>query len=334
MGDTGIEYHAPTTLAEAVALLGAHGEAAAPLAGGTDLVPALKQGLLRARHLVSLSRITDHGEIAATANGGLVIGAFATLAEVARSPLVRSACPALAEAAAQAGSPLLRNRGTIGGNLCLDTRCWYYNQTEAWRASRALCQKAGGEQCYVNQKRNVCVALFSADTPPVLLAAGAHLTLVGPAGARTIPVDALYSGDGLRPLAKDPGEIVTAIVLPPMPSRWGSAYLKHSARESIDFPLLGVAATVALGGDGTIASARIAVTAARSAPCRLPGLEAALDGRGVPTEGDRKLAGLAQQSLGPLFLTEAVPHKRHVAGLMAVEAVARAAAAARGKGRG
>lgn len=332
MGTTRIEYHAPTTLAQAVALLSEHGQAAAPLAGGTDLVPALKHGVLRARHLVSLSRIAGHREIATTPDGGLAIGAFATLAEVARSPLVRSACPALAEAAAQAGSPLLRNRGTLGGNVCLDTRCWYYNQTEAWRASRALCQKAGGERCYVNQKQNVCVALFSADTPAVLLTAGARLTLAGPEGERTIAVEQLYSGAGLRPLTKTPGEILTTIALPAPSARWGTAYLKHSARESIDFPLLGVAAAVSLAADGIISEARVAVTAARSAPCRLPAVEAALAGRPAPAEGDPELARVARGALGPLFLTEAVPHKRTLAGLMAVEAVARAAAAARGRG--
>ncbi|OGK80390.1 MAG: hypothetical protein A2X52_20485 [Candidatus Rokubacteria bacterium GWC2_70_16] len=331
MTATRIEYHAPTTLAQAVALLGEHGPAAAPLAGGTDLVPALKYGVLRARHLVSLARIPGHRDIATTAEGGLSIGAFATLAAVARSPLVSAVCPALAEAAAQAGSPLLRNRGTLGGNVCLDTRCWYYNQTEAWRASRALCQKAGGEQCYVNQKQNVCVALFSADTPAALIAVGARATLAGPAGERIVPVEALYSGEGLRPLAKGEAEIVTDIAVPAPPARSGTAYLKHSQRESIDFPLLGAAAAVALSPGGTIASARIALTGARSAPCRLPELEAALAGGPVPAEGDRELARLATGSLGALFLTEAVPHKRRLAGLMAVDAVARAAAAAQGR---
>jgi len=331
MTATRIEYHAPTTLAEAVAILGAHGAAAAPLGGGTDLVPALKHGLLRPRHLVSLSRIPGYRDIAKTAEGGLSIGAFATLRDVASSPLVRDACPALAEAAAQAGSPLLRNRGTLGGNVCLDTRCWYYNQTEPWRASRALCQKAGGEPCYVNQKQNVCVALFSADTPAALIAVGARATLAGPAGERTVQVEELYSGDGLRPLTKGEAEILIGIVLPAAPARWGTVYLKHSPRESIDFPLLGVAAAVALAPGGTIASARVAVTGARSAPCRLPELEAAVAGRPVPAEGDGELARLAARSLGALFLTEAVPHKRRLAGLMAVDAVARAAAAAPGR---
>ena len=322
-----LHYHTPETLEEAIALLGRHGPGAMPLAGGTDLVPALKQGVLRARHLVSLGRIRGFREISMTPSGGLAIGAFATLRAVAESPLVRAACPALAEAAAQAGSPLLRNRGTLGGNLCLDTRCWYYNQTEAWRESRALCQKAGGEQCYVNQKQNRCVALFSADTPAVLVALEAHAALAGPRGARTVPVEALYSGDGLAPFSKNPAEIVTLVTVPAWQRRRGTAYLKWSVRESIDFPVLGAAAAVALAPDGTLDRVRVALTGVRSAPVRLLAFEAALTGRAAPNEGDPELAAAAAGEVGTLFLSEAAPHKRRLAGLLAVEAVARAAVA-------
>jgi 4-hydroxybenzoyl-CoA reductase subunit beta len=321
-------YHGPETLEEAIALLARYGAGAVPLAGGTDLVPALKQGVLPARHLVSLGRIPGFREISMTPSGGLAIGAFATLRAVADSPLVRSSCKALAEAAAQAGSPLLRHRGTLGGNLCLDTRCWYYNQTEAWRASRPLCQKAGGERCYVNQKQNRCVALFSADTPAVLVAVGARVALAGPRGERTVPVEALYSGDGLAPLAKSAAEIVTLVTVPGSKGRRGTAYLKWSARESIDFPILGTAAAVSLGADGALDEVRVALTGVCSAPVRLAGFEAMLCGRAAPSPGDPALSEAVAGELGSLFLSDAVPHKRRVAGLLAVEAVARAAAAA------
>jgi len=330
MPSRGLEYHAPDTLAGAVALLAEHGAAACLLAGGTDVVPAFKLGILGARHLVSLKRVAGARGIALTDEGDLVIGALATLCEVASSPLVRTACPALAVAAGQAGSPLLRNRGTLGGNVCLPTRCWYYDQSAAWRASRPSCLKTGGTQCYVNQKENRCVALFSADTPAVLLAAGARATLIGPDGERTIPLETLYTGDGLRPLAKGDAEILTALTVPRCPARSGTAYLKESVRESIDFPVLGVAAVVALEAGGTIAEARVAITGARSAPCRLPEVEAAVRGRPVPGPGERHLARLATRSLGPLFLSESVPYKRTLAGLMTVEALAAAAAEARG----
>lgn len=325
---TDVDYHAPETLDQAVALLSEHGTAATPLGGGTDVVPALKYGVLAARHLVSLKRIPGCRDIAVTPGGELAIGAFATLHAVSTSPVVRAHCPALAEAAGQAGSPLLRNRGTLGGNVCLDTRCWYFNQTTGWRASRPLCLKTGGEECYVNEKQNRCVALFSADTPPVLLAVGARATLRGPAGERTLPVEQLYSGEGLAPIRRDVGELVTAITVPAPPPRWGAVYLKHSVRESIDFPILGVAAGVALDPSGHIAEARVALTGAKSAPVRLSGFEAELRGRPVPAADERGES--VARSLGALFLTDAVPHKRRLAGLMTVDAVRRAAAAAQG----
>ena len=327
-----IEYHAPETLEQALALLREHRAAAALLAGGTDIVPALKYRVLQACHLVSLKRIPGLRHISLNQHGDLSIGAFATLREVAASPLVRAVCPALAEAASQAGSPVLRNRGTLGGNICLDTRCWYYNQTERWRASRALCQKAGGELCFVNEKQNLCVALFSADTPPVLIVVGARATLAGLEGERTMAVEALYSGDGLKPLAKGDAEIITTVTVPAPPARWGTAYLKHSVRESIDFPILGVAAAVGLGEDGTIREARVALTGAKTAPLRLLEVETALRGCPPPEEGDRVLAQMASHALGPLFLCDTVPHKRRLAGLMTVDAVRQAAAAARPEG--
>lgn len=324
-----IEYHAPETLEQALALLREHRATATLLAGGTDLVPALKQRVLQACHLVSLKRIPGLRHISINPHGDLSIGALATLRDVAVSPLVRAACPALAEAASQAGSPVLRNSGTLGGNVCLDTRCWYFNQTERWRASRLLCQKAGGEQCFVNEKQNQCVALFSADTPPVLIVAGACATLAGLEGERTMPVEALYSGDGLRPLAKGNAEIITKITVPALPPRWGTAYLKHSARESIDFPVLGVAAAVGLREDGAIREARVALTGAKTSPFRLFEVEAALRGCRPPEEGDRALAQVAARALGPLFLSDTVPHKRWLAGLVTVDAVRHAGAAAR-----
>jgi len=324
-----IEYHMPETLPQACALLSAHGAAAALLAGGTDVVSALKHGVLGARHLVSLKRIPGLSEVSRESDGGLTIGALVKLCEVAESAAVRSVCAALAEAAGQAGSPLLRNRGTLGGNVCLETRCWFYNQNESWRASRPPCLKAGGDQCYVNRTQNQCVALFSADTPAALITGRARVRLAGPRGERSLPIEDLYSSDGLRPLTRENGEILTAVTLPAPRPRSGSAYLKYSVRESIDFPVLGIAASVALDGNGGIGDLRLAVTGVKPAPMRLVEFEAALRDRAAPRENDSGLAGIASRTLGTLYLTDTVPHKRHVAGLMAVEAVCRAAAAAR-----
>ena len=324
-----LEYHAPESLERAVAMLAEEPGAGALLGGGTDLVAALKCGLLRVRRLVSLRAVPAHREIARTADGGLRIGAFATLHAVAGAAAVRAACPALAEAAAQTASPALRNRATLGGNACIDTRCWYYNQSARWRAHRAPCLKAGGERCYANQGENRCVALFSADTPAALVACGARVTLRGPRGERTQPLENLYSGDGLTPLVKDPAEIVTGIELPAAPAGSGSAYEKWRERDSIEFPVVGAAAYLRLGPGGEVAEARIVLTGVGPGPLRLGGTEAALAGRAAPDEADREIADAVSRSLGVLYLAEAVPHKRRVAGVCVAAAVARAAAAAR-----
>ncbi len=323
-----LEYHAPESLDEAVALLGRWGPRAALLAGGTDVVGALKHGVLAKNHFVSLKRIREFRDIAVSESGDLLIGAFTSLDAIASSEAVRERCLALAEAAGKAVSPLLRGRATLGGNLCLDTRCWYFNQSESWRASRAPCLKAEGAQCWANEKRNICVALFCAETPPALMVAGARVHLRGPAGERTIGADELYSGDGLAPLKLEAAEVVTTVAIPPRPPRWGSTYLKYAARGSIDFPLLGIAAGVRLEPDGRIAEARIAVTGARSAPFRLVDFEAELRGRPVPDEAER--GDSVARSLGMLYLSDDVPYKRRLAGLLAAEAVRRAAGIARG----
>lgn len=325
MQDGPFEYHAPDSLDQAVGLLREHGSDAAPFSGGTDLLLAYKRGTLRARHIVSLAGIPDLRAIESRLDGGLAIGALATLREVAVSNPVRSTCPALAEAAGRAGSPLLRNRGTLGGNVCLDTRCWYFNQSEAWRASRAPCEKAGGDECYVNVKENLCVALFAADTPPALIVAGAEATLAGPDGERTVAVETLYSGDGLLPIARAGEEVLIRLIIPAPGPRSGSAYVKYSVRDSIDFPIVGAAAMVVLAGDGSIEAARVAFTGIRAAPFRIPELEAGLEGRDPPGAADGELTALTAKALGSLWLSDAVPHKRRVAGLTALEAVTRAA---------
>jgi len=323
MPEAALEYHAPESLDEALELLARCGPRAALLAGGTDVVPALKSGVLGKEHLVSLKRIREFRDIALGERGELRIGAFTPLDEIASSAAVRRHCAALAEAAGRAVSPLLRGRATLGGNLCLDTRCWYFNQSEAWRASRALCLKAGGERCWVNETRNTCVALFCAETPPALMVAGARVDVRGPAGARTIAVDALYSDDGLAPLRREAVEIVTTVVLPQSPPRWGSTYLKLATRDSIDFPLLGVAAGVQLDAEGRIAEARVALTGAKSAPFRLTQFESELRGGAVPDESERGES--VARSIGMLYLSDDVPYKRRLAGLLAAEAVGRAA---------
>lgn len=327
------QYESPQSLEQALRILAEYRHESLLLAGGTDVVPALKYRVLRPRVLVSTRDIPGLRDEVPAEDGGLRLGALRTLRDVARSPQVRSRFPALAEAAGQVASPLIRNQATLGGNVCLDTRCWYYNQSEEWRSSRPLCLKAGGEECYVNAKENRCVALFSADTPPALIALGAQATLASARGERTVPVEALYADEGLSPLAREPDEVLTWIRIPPPPPRSGAAYIKYSPRGSIDFPVLGVAASVRLDGGREIAEARIVLTAAKAGPHRLPEAEGHLVGRALAPEPLAELSALASRTVGTLFLSDTVPYKRRLLGLMVADAV-EAAVARAGNGPG
>src|SRR5215468_5647321 len=179
-------YVAPRTAREAARVLADHGPEAMPVAGGTDLFPNMKRGQMRPKVLVGLRGLAEaHGIVA---NGGLRLGALATLTEVSEHAGVRARWGAVATSAGLVSSPPLRNAGTIGGNLCVDTRCNYYNQSEFWRASIGHCMKKDGDVCLVAPGSSKCWALSSSDTAPVMIALGAEVTLVGPGGDRRIPV--------------------------------------------------------------------------------------------------------------------------------------------------
>jgi 4-hydroxybenzoyl-CoA reductase subunit beta len=233
------------------------------------------------------------------ANGTLRLGAMATLTEVAEDPSVRERWPAVAKAAGLVSSPPLRNAGTIGGNLCVDTRCNYYNQTEFWRASIGYCMKRDGDICLVAPGSKTCWALSSSDTAPVMIALGAEVGLVGPAGERRIPVSDLYGPDGIAYLAKTPDEILTEIHVPDR-SAWRATYRKVRRRGSIDFPILGVAAAVSLGTDHVVEEARIVVGAVHTYPVEATDAAAFLRGKVLDAEAIEMAAGIAYKPAKPL----------------------------------
>ena len=206
-------YHRPDTVEQAVSILAEHGSSAMPIAGGTDLVPNMKHRLFEPAHLVAMKGIEGLRGIREN-DGYLDIGAGERLTAVASHPQVRLQLPALADAAAHVAGPQLRNAGTIGGNVCLDTRCTYYNQTHFWRQALGYCLKKDGDTCHVTRVGKKCVAAHSADTPPVLMTLGAELDLVGPEGARTLPVSDFFVTDGIWNSRREPGEILTRIRIP------------------------------------------------------------------------------------------------------------------------
>ncbi|MGH7349856.1 MAG: FAD binding domain-containing protein [Candidatus Rokuibacteriota bacterium] len=257
-------YLAPVSVADAVKLMADHGPEAMLVAGGTDLYPNMKRRQFEPTVLVGLRGVRDLAGVRRPGGGGLAVGAGTTLTAVSRHPEVRARYAALATAAGAVSTPQLRNMGTLGGNVCVDTRCNYYNQSYQWRKAVNFCMKKDGEICLVAPGSSRCWAVSSSDAAPALWSLGASVRLAGPAGERIIPISALYQDDGIQYLTKQPGEIVTEIVLPPADGL-RSVYLKLRRRGSFDFPVLGVAATLHLDGP-IVRRARIVLGAVASLP--------------------------------------------------------------------
>jgi 4-hydroxybenzoyl-CoA reductase subunit beta len=233
------------------------------IAGGTDLLPNMKRRHQTPSTLVSLARIEALKKIA---NGSsATLGAGLTLNEIVANPMVREKYAGLYQAAAQVATVHLRNMGTLGGNLCLDTRCNYYNQNYEWRKAIDFCLKKDGEICWVATASKRCVATSSTDCAPALIALGASVRLVSAQGERDVALADLYRNDGIDYLARRPDEILTEVRLPPTEG-WRSSYWKLRRRGAFDFPVLGVAAAVKTAPDGTVEEARIALGAVSSRP--------------------------------------------------------------------
>ena len=275
-------FVAPRTVGEAAAALAEAPSETMLLAGGTDLLPNMKRRQQVPRTLVSLRHVDALGRLAPSErasrgvrNGnGLEIGAGVTLTELVRSPLVRNACAGLWQAAAQVATPHLRNMGTIGGNLCLDTRCTYYDQTYEWRQAIGFCMKKAGDICWVATSSPRCLAVSSTDTAPVLQALGATVRLVSAAGERNVPVADLFANDGIAYMTRSPNEIVTDVHVPSQDG-WRSTYWKLRRRGSFDFPVASAAVAARLDG-ARVLEARVVLGAVASRPLTSARAEAIL----------------------------------------------------------
>jgi 4-hydroxybenzoyl-CoA reductase subunit beta len=297
-------YVAPESVAEAADLLAAASPGdAAIVAGGTDLIPNMKRRQQTPGTLVGLRRIAELRRV--TNGDGLAIGAGVTLTELLRAlpndPLAPVA--ALREAAQQVATPHLRNMGTIGGNLCLDTRCNYYDQNYEWRKAIDFCMKKDGETCWVATSSPRCLAVSSTDTAPALIALGASVTLTSAGGPRTLPVTSLYQNDGIHYLTRKPAEILTAVHVPRLDG-WRSTYWKLRRRGSFDFPVLSVAAAVKIARDGTVEDARIVLGAVASRPMDASASAAELVGGSLTDEMIAAAADRAAQLSKPMDNTD------------------------------
>lgn len=299
-------YHRPSSLADALALIAAH-EDALPIAGGTDLMPNMKHRLFTPRHLVALKGVAElHGIGLADAEGNaveegspaaaqLVIGAAETLTAVARHPLVRRIAPALAEAAAHVAGPQIRNAGTMGGNLCLDTRCTYYNQSLFWRQALGYCLKKDGDVCHVTRVGKKCVAAHSADTPPVLIALHAVADLASAEGSRTVTVDQFFVANGEWNTVRRRDELVARIRIPLPGPGVRTAYRKVRQRNSVDFPLLSIAAAADVAPDQAVRSLSLVVSALGARPKVVTGLDRIVAGHRLGDVADAVAAQAFKQ---------------------------------------
>lgn len=269
------KYHRPNTLSEALELLHELQPDAMLLAGGTDLLPNMKRRLFTPKHVIGISHLSELSYM--RHNGqGLHLGAGATLESLEYDAALAQAYPALVKATASISTPQLRNMGTIGGNLCLDTRCNYYNQSFFWRQALGFCMKKDATVCRVALSSPICLAAHSADTAPVLTVLGAEVTIRTAKSERQVRLADLYRNDGITFLKLERDEILTDISIP-APDGWRASYQKLRDRESFDFPIAGLAVALKLDG-ATVADVRTATTGMFSAPLPLKAVEDALRG--------------------------------------------------------
>jgi 4-hydroxybenzoyl-CoA reductase subunit beta len=323
------ELHRPETLEDVVRLAHEHEGRFDYLAGGTDLLPNYKMHLNLRPHLIALDRVS------ALAGHSLDrLGAMARLADLERDPALRSAYPGVADALDEIATPLVRASGTVGGNLLLETRCFFFNQSYFWRQSLGFCLKADGDACHVVPQKRICYATFSGDLAPVLMTLDAEIELIGADGAtRRVPVAELYDsdGDGIRRLRTRPGELLVAVHLPPESRHAASAYLKLRVRPTFDFPELGVAATLSEDDDGRVRTLRLAAGGLETHPRRFDELTRPLLGERLTDGRLGALAEAIQRGVRPVHNTFLAPdYRKKMAGVFVRRAIQRARASRRG----
>ncbi len=302
--------HRPASVLAAASLLAAE-PGARLLAGGTDLMPNLRRGIEQPPTLIALDGVRDIGEIAFD-SGGVSIGAGVTLAQLARDARIARDWPVIAEAAASVAGPGHRNAASLGGNLCQDTRCVYYNQSDWWRAANDHCLKRGGDTCHVAPQGQRCHAAYAGDMAPALLVLGAQVELLSRGGVRRVPLAALYRDDGAAHLLLARDEVLARVHLPAAAApTLRSGYRKARTRAAMDFPLAGVACALTLQA-GAIAALRIAITGTNPNPFLLEGCDA-FAGRRVDAELLAQLGKNVQKQVSPMRSTVTPSNYRRLA---------------------
>jgi 4-hydroxybenzoyl-CoA reductase subunit beta len=315
----------PKTLDEAVSLMANHNGEVKVVAGGTDLLPSMKQKLFTPMFVLDLRGVTELRGIRSSADG-TEIGALTTLTALEHSSVIRRDYAVLYQAVKTVASPVLRNMGTLGGNVCLDTRCLWYNQSLSWRKSCGFCLKKDGNICHVAPGGKFCWAAFSGDTAPALLCLGAEIEIASASGLRRTPLSEFYVNDGIVRLKLAKNEIVTRIHLPETAAGWRGSYQKLRIRGSIDYPLAGVAVALKMNS-GRIEDARVAITAVNPAPHLLKDVDVHLIGIAPTEEIAERIGEMAARTAKPLTTSVLTPeYRREMVRVYAKRAVMQAAA--------
>jgi 4-hydroxybenzoyl-CoA reductase subunit beta len=296
-------YIQPRSLKQATKALADLGADAMLVAGGTDVYPKMKRGQFTPRHLISLRGLRELKGIR-DSKEGLWIGAGESLTTVSNHRLIAKHFPALAHAAESVSTPQLRNMGTIGGNVFVDTRCNYYDQTFFWRQAVGFCMKKDGQICLVAPGSSKCLAIASSDTSPVLVSLGAEAVLVSRQGERRVKLGELYRDDGIDYSTKAKDEVLKRLIIPKASLGRRNVYLKLRRRGSFDFPILGVAATMDIDERGECRHASVVLTAVASAPKIVPEASTLLQGKKVTKELIDTVADAAAKISHPLDNTD------------------------------
>src|SRR5215471_18130901 len=297
------DYRVPKSIPDAVKMIGDAGSDAMFVAGGTDLYPNMKRRQQTPKTVISVTRLRELREIRGDATTGMVIGSSVSLTELCEHPTVNRDYAFVADAARLISTPILRNMGTIGGNLLLDTRCNYYDQNYEWRKAINFCMKKDGEICWVAPSSPKCWAVQSSDLAPVMVALDARLHLASPDGERTVTASEIYNNDGISYLRKKADELLVEIILPPK-DQVRAAYVKLRRRGSFDFPVLGVAAAVKTSADGTVSSAKLVLGGVAPAPIEVIEGEQALVGHKLDREHIEAAAKACYLKARPLDNTD------------------------------
>jgi 4-hydroxybenzoyl-CoA reductase subunit beta len=302
-------YLVPREIKDAVRMLADAGPGGQFVAGGTDLYPNMKRRQQTPRTVISVTRLRELNQITGDGEKGLVIGASVSLTDICEHPLINLDYPFVARAARTISTPILRNMGTIGGNLLLDTRCNYYDQNYEWRKGINFCMKKDGEVCWVAPGSSKCWAVQSSDLVPLMVAVGARVRLVSTLGERMVDAAGLYNNDGIEYLHKRPDELLVDIHLPPVKG-WRATYKKLRRRGAFDFPVLGVAARLDLDHDGTVTDAKLVLGGIAPAPVEVKDAQAALIGQTLNDESMRAAAEACYLKARPLDNTDFVMNWR------------------------